>query len=206
LPHEKEKDMSENKRYEAEEILSMSRLQLRELMHKGHPIPSGSLDNTCYQGIDLSLPAFMTKLLWKTFRKTFYRDPETGILRGWNVRMEQTGIDGEQIPMTNRKGEPLSFGHYVLRSAEGRSFPQNWTGADFLDYGVAGNTFFDVARLGYCPLIAINEGDSSLLLGWEVFKLGPIFIPLRDYWLLRRTSPLENGIPTPKPATAKDSR
>ena len=50
------------------------------------------------------------------------------------------------------------------------------------------------------PLVAVNEGDMSLLLGWEVFKLGPLFVPLRDYWALRLEGPLEEVVPIPKEA------
>ena len=31
----------------------------------------------------------------------------------------------------------------------------------------------------------------DLLLGWEVFKLGPLFIPLPDYWALRLEGPVD---------------
>ena len=40
----------------------------------------------------------------------------------------------------------------------------------------------------------------SLLLGWEVFKLGPLFVPLRDYWALRLEGPLEEVVPQPRDA------
>ena len=78
-----------------------------------------------------------------------------------------------------------------MLSAKGKRFPKGWTGEQYLDYGVADNGTFDIEALGYCPLVAVNEGDSSLLLGWEIFKLGPIFLPLPDFWALRLEGDIE---------------
>jgi hypothetical protein len=110
--------------------------------------------------------------------------------------MEQTGIDGPRVPMKGEDGRPRTFAHYEVRSAVGLRFPRGWKGAHYLDYGVAGNPpAFD---LGYTPLVAVNEGSMELLLGWEVFKLGPLFIPLPDYWALRLEGPLEEVVPSPR--------
>jgi hypothetical protein len=152
-----------------------------------------------YLGVDCSLPSIINKILWKTFRKTFYKDPETGDLRGWNVRMEQTGWDGPGTPMTDKSGKQIPFGHYRVLPAKGLKFPGGWVGENFLDYQTAGNTMFDMAKLGYCPLVAVNEGDNDLLLGWEVFKIGPVFFPLPDYWALKREGPLDEVAPIPCP-------
>jgi hypothetical protein len=151
-----------------------------------------------YRGVDLSLPKIMNMILWKTFRKTFYKDPKTGVVRGWNVRMEQTGYDGPGKPKM-KKGKQFSFGHYHLLPAKDKPFPGGWTGPQYLDYTVAGNPWCDVAGLGWCPLVAVNEGDMDLLLGWEVFKLGPVFFPLNDFWALKKEGPLDIIEPVPCP-------
>lgn len=50
-----------------------------------------------------------------------------------------------------------------------------------LDYGVAGNKHLATpARLGYCPPVAVHKGSIHLLLGWEMFELGPLLLPLPD--------------------------
>lgn len=181
------------------DLLAMDGRALYGVMARAHPLDLALLADKQYQGIDLSLPAWVNRILWKTFRKTFHRDPRTGALRGWNVRMKQQGIDGPREPMTGRDGKPLSFGHYEVRSAEGLRFPRGWTGAQYLDYGVAGNPSWDFARFGYCPLVAVNEGSGDLLLGWEVFRFGPLFAPLPDFWALRLEGPLEEVVPRPRP-------
>ena len=112
-----------------DDLNAMSTTDLKAVMMKSEPIDLDALDDTMYLGIDVSLPVIVNKILWKTFRKTFHRDPETKELRGWNVRMEQTGWDKPGTPMTDRKGKQISFGHYRVRPAEGLKFPSGWTGA-----------------------------------------------------------------------------
>jgi hypothetical protein len=177
-----------------EELLTMNRYQLHAIIARASPLDPSSLEETQYQGVDLSLPPFMNKILWKTFRKTFHRDPQSGVLRGWNVRMEQTGIDGRRVPK-RKNGKPWTFAHYEVRSAVGLRFPRGWKGAHYLDYRNVGNPIAEA--LGYTPLVAVNEGKMDLLLGWEVFKLGPLFVPLPDYWVLRLEGPLEEVVPRP---------
>lgn len=181
-----------------DDLNRMGSRELHDVMLRGHPLDHGALADTQYLGVDLSLPALGRTLLWHTFRKTFHRDPATGALRGWNVRMEQTGIDGPARPMNDRRQHPITFGHYRVRTPE-RRFPRGWSGSDFLDYTTAGNRWLDPARVGYAPLVAVNEGSSELLLGWEVVKLGPVAVPLPLYWALRLQGPLDEVVPVPRP-------
>jgi len=182
-----------------EHLLNMSNQERRQVIFTAHPIDVDALEDTMYRGVDLSLPPLMNRILWKTFRKTFTRDPETGQMRGWNVRMEQTGWEGPGKPMTDKKGKPITFGHYRVKSARGIKFPGGWSGEHFLDYTVAGNPWYDPASLGYTPLAAVNKGSNDLLLGWEIFKMGPIFVPLPDYWALKLEGPLDEVVPVPNP-------
>ena len=186
--------MKSNQRLELWDLLAMDRRQLHSIIERAYPLDLAALEDKQYQGVDLSLPRWVNRLLWKTFRKTFHHDPQTGVLRGWNVRMEQNGIDGPRIPK-RKNGRPWTFAHYEVRSAEGLRFPRGWKGAHYLDYGVPGNPFGE--NLGYTPLVAVNEGSMDLLLGWEVFKLGSLFLPLPDYWALRLEGPLEEVVPSP---------
>ncbi len=183
-----------------DDMLEMNGSDLFEIVRRGHPLDTDALADTTYTGIDLSLPDFMHRLLWKSFRKTFHRDPVSGALRGWNVKVEQEGWDTPPRPLRDKKGEPLTFGHYEVRSAAGVTFPKGWSGGHYLDYRVAGNRFFDVpARLGFCPLVSVNEGDSELLLGWEVFKAGGLLVPIPDFWVLKREGPLAADAIKPRP-------
>lgn len=182
-----------------EDLMSMKRRQLHSVLLAGHPLDPSALEERQYLGVDLSLPGWARRLLWHTFRKTFHRDPETGALRGWNVRMEQTGLEGERRPLM-KAGEPITFGHYHVAEVGDRAFPGGYRGAHFLDYGAGGNTFLDLGRLGFTPLVAVNEGSQDLLLGWEVFRVGPLMLPLPLYWALRVDGPLDRLVPPPRPA------
>ena len=183
-----------------QDLLTMNGEQLHAIVQRAEPLDLDALADTTYTGIDLSLPAWVTRLLWKSFRKTFHRDPRSGALRGWNVKVQQTGWAQPPEAKRDRQGRPLTFGHYVVRSAQGLAFPRGWKGAHFIDYRIAGNRFLDFpARAGYCPLVSVNAGSSDLLLGWEIFNVAGIQIPLRDYWVLKREGPLDPADVMPRP-------
>jgi hypothetical protein len=104
-------------------VLALSQDDLFEIVRRAAPLDLDALADTSYTGIDLSMPASFHKLFWKSFRKTFHRDPATGALRGWNVKVQQTGWDRPPEPKLGPGGTPLSFGHYEVRSARGLKFP-----------------------------------------------------------------------------------
>jgi hypothetical protein len=108
--------------------------------------------------------------------------------------MEQRGVDGPRVAMRDRRGAALTFGHYVLRERGEEVFSRGWSGRHFLDYGSARNAALDVARFGYTPLVAVNEGDSTLLLGWEIFRVAGVQLPLPLYWALRDEGELEEVV------------
>lgn len=182
-----------------EDLMAMRAPALKEVLRHGHPIDPAAIVERQYLGVDLSLPGWARKLLWHTFRKTFTRDASTGDVRGWNVRMQQLGIDAPQQPLRDKHGEPITFGHYRLRETAGVRFPGGWQGTHYLDYGSAGNTFADLARLGRTPLVAVNAGSQDLLLGWEVMKFGPWLAPLPFFWALRVDGPLDRIVEAPRP-------
>ena len=185
---------------ELAQLLHMSGDELFAIVQRGTPLDLDAMADTTYTGIDLSMPAWFHKLMWKSFRKTFHRDPVSGRIRGWNVKVEQTGWDAPPSAKVNGQGKPLTFGHYEVRPATGLTFPHRWQGGHYLDYRVAGNRALDFpANCGYCPLVAVNPGSSELLLGWEIFNVAGMQIPLRDFWLLKREGPLAAADVLPRP-------
>ncbi|MBK9264137.1 MAG: GMC family oxidoreductase [Polyangiaceae bacterium] len=199
--HDKEKPMTTRRaELTLEDLMAMDAKALHEVLLHGHPLEPEKLAGRAYLGVDLSLPDIARKILWHTFRKTFTRDESTGDVRGWNVRMEQHGVNGARIPMRNRKGKSITFGHYIVRKTDGIEFPGDYRGTHYLDYGTVGNPFFDLARLGFTPLVAVNVGSQDLLLGWEVFRVGGKFVPMPLYWALRDEGPLDEVVPRPDEA------
>lgn len=146
-----------------ERFLALSRGELREALEAGHPIDPTALDDSRYRGISLGLPGFVDRLFWKTFEKTFHRDGEE--LRGWNVRLEQTGLDGPVVPMM-KGAVPKTFGHYAVRATDARLE---------LVYGAMVD-----------PLVALEEQGTTWLLG----RSDLLGIPTPSYFLLERIGPL----------------
>jgi hypothetical protein len=183
-----------------DDLLRMSQAERLQIMMQAHPLNPDEVADHSYTGIDLSMPAWFHRLMWRSFRKTFHRDPVTGRLRGWNVKVEQVGWDTPPPPKRDRSGRALSFGHYELRSARGLSFPRGWQGGHYLEYRHAGNHALDFpANAGTCPLVAVNAGSSDLLLGWEIFTVAGLPIPLMDFWALKKEGPLRPEDLVPRP-------
>lgn len=178
------------------ELLALDRKALMQALQGGSAIDPQKLEGWCYHGVSMGMPAWFDRLLWKTFRKTFHRDPKTGVLRGWNVRMQQTGLDGPRVPM-QKNGEPFTFGHYLVGPAAGRRMPIDCPQALLLDYGNAGNAFFDVARFMGAPIVSLDGDRADLLLGWEFLELGPLRIGTWAFWSLERDEPLRHVVEPP---------
>lgn len=158
-------------------------------MLEGHPIDAESLDNTEFRGVSLGLPAWIERLSWKTFQKAFHRDPETGRLRGWNVRVEQRGIAAPSVPRL-RRGVPMTFGHFLVVPHDPA---RPYRGTDrglMIHYGHGGNAPWDTLRFLRDPIVALNAGSSDLLLGWSYLEIGLLRIPTPSYFVLERERPV----------------
>ncbi len=188
------------------DLLKMTSQDLYAIVDRGEPLDVEALADTSYTGVDLSMPDWFHKLMWRSFRKTFHKDPVSGRLRGWNVKVEQTGWDTPPEPKRDGKGKALTFGHYEVLPAAGLRFPRGWQGGHYLDYRHAGNHWWDwPARRGYCPLVSVNAGSSELLLGWEIFNVAGLMVPITDFWALKREGRLaaEDVLPRPNGSVPK---
>lgn len=177
----------------------MGQKQLAQELANGHPINPTDLNDTEYKGISLGMPAFIDKLAWKTFKKVFHRDPQTGYLRGWNVRIQQTGLHGEYIPK-EKNGGPFAWGHYRVVDNAGRKSPRPVPkGALLIDYGVGGNHPLDLStRFMRDPLVALHPGSAEMLLGWSYFDVGLFQLSSPSYFLLLRDGPLRHMAHPPR--------
>ncbi len=159
------------------ELLRASRGELRALLEGGHPVDPAELADTVYRGISLGLPAWVERLSWKKFAKAFHRDPRTGALRGWNIRIEQDGLELPWRART-RRGRTWTFGHFaVVREREHL----------VLDYG-AGRAL--AMRAVRDPLVALEVGSARVLLGRSDVALGPARLPTPSYFVLEREGAL----------------
>jgi hypothetical protein len=182
-----------------QELLDADRARLMELLRSGHPIDPTTLDDTLYEGISLGLGALVERLTWKKFGKTFRRDPETGQLRGWNVRMDQDGLHAPWTPTRDRTGAPLTFGHYRVVQPSG---PRIYPGTDrglLIHYGLGGNRRRDPLGRARDPIVAVNPGSAELLLGWTYLDLGrgPL-IPTPSFFSLAPGESLQHSAAPPR--------
>lgn len=180
-----------------DELLSMGRPELAGVLRNGFPIAPDELDDTEYVGVSLGVPTWVEKLTWKTFEKVFHRDPSSGELRGWNVRLQQGGVHAPPEPQRGPDGEPVTFGHFKVVDAAGYPSPHALRAGLMLDYGQGGNAPRDPLGRLRDPLVAVNEGDVSLLLGWSYLELGRARVPTPSYFVLRRQGPLGHRVSPP---------
>jgi hypothetical protein len=172
-----------------DEVLTLDARGLAALLAAGHDVPVEAIEGAEYEGIALGLPPWVERLAWKTFKKTFYRDPESGRVRGWNVRIVQRGVDGPYEPIMKR-GAPLCFGPYEVVPLDGRS-PRPVGGGLLIDYA-RGKGGVDPMRLMRDPIVALRPGDPTLLLGWSYVELGFARLSTPSYFLLKRAGPISH--------------
>ncbi|MEZ4371867.1 MAG: hypothetical protein AB7K71_13720 [Polyangiaceae bacterium] len=181
------------------DFLDLSPDELRKELSRGYPIDPESLDDFEYKGVSLGLPGIVEKLTWKKFMKTFHRDPETGVLRGWNVRIQQSPLaDPSWEPMI-KKGDIFSFGHYEVVSLDDYEVPgPALNGGLMIDYSLGQNKTLDFVNRVRDPIVAVEKGSSQLLLGWSYIQTGLRNIGTPSYFSLERHQPLTHRAAPPR--------
>lgn len=178
------------------DLLDLPRSQLRLLLQHGHAIDPQALDNWEYRGTALGLPRFVERLSWKTFQKVFLRDRNRGVLRGWNVRLEQRGI-GQSSQALQRRGQPITFGHYEVVAARPAESPWPYSEGLLIDYGRGHNRRFDPMGRVRDPIVALHAGSADLLLGWSYIDLGWLRLATPSFFVLERERPLTYDVTPP---------
>lgn len=170
----------------AADLWRMSRRELVDVMASGADIDPDAIADKEYRGVSLGLGALVERLTWKTFRKVFCRD-EAGGVRGWNVRIEQTGLAPPFRPRT-RGGRPESFGHYEVELA-----PRGLC----LDYGRYAGAL-DPLRFVRDPLVAVRRDDPTLLVGTTLLALPGVRVATPSFFTLELDGPLSLREPAPR--------
>ena len=169
----------------ANELLTLSRPELMNVLQTGHPIDPAQIEDQQYKGISLGLHPLVERLTWKKFGKTFYRDPRSGVLRGWNVRMMQNELEGPWQPRL-RRGEPVTFGHYHVDESEPK---EPYDCGLTIDYSRGGRSRGAMSRVRD-PIVAVNAGSADLLLGWSYVDLCFRRVGTPSFFSLEREGPL----------------
>jgi len=149
---------------------ALSRHELAAAFATGQPFDPERVAGWVYRGTSLGLPGWLERLTWIKFAKAFHRDAGDRI-RGWNIRIEQDGLDRAWRPK-RRRGRAITFGPFVVVVANRDVV---------LDYGLGGGAM----RALRDPVVALDD-TADVLLGRSLVKLGPATIPTPSYFLLER--------------------
>jgi hypothetical protein len=181
----------------ARSLRHASRAELRRRIVEGFAVDPAALEGFAYRGTALGLPRVAELITWKTFQKTFWRHASSGRLLGWNVRLEQDGVDAPSRPM-RRRGEPVTEWNYEVISPHGPSprpgggprapvpMPPGFDRGLVIDYSLAPNPLLATVRLVKDPLVALTEGDYDELLGVSYLVLGGQTLETPTYFTLER--------------------
>jgi hypothetical protein len=180
----------------AGELINADRATLRGLLASGHPIDPDAIAGWQYRGTSLGMPGLVDQLAWKTFVKAFHRDPGAAQVRGWNVRIRQTGLLGPIEPLL-RAGKAFVFGHFRVETPHGYRMPDGTNRGLLLDYGQGGNPPLVPTNLLRDPIVALDAGNADLLLGWSYLDLGIVNVPTPSFFLLERHTPVAEPVAAP---------
>ena len=98
-------------------------------------------------------------------------------------------FEREAVAATPWDGAPLTFGHYAVRTTPAPGLP---AGTLLIDYGSPRNPALDPTRRLRDPLVALEPGDPTRLLGWTYVDAFGARIPTPSYFLLERWAELDH--------------
>lgn len=179
-----------------DDLVAMDAAALDRTMKNGHPIDEAVIAEREYDGVSLNLPALVERMTWTKFCKVFHRD-EDGTLRGWNCKVDQTPLTEPWVLTRGNDGQPITYGHYRVVPCDGYRMPRPYDGGLMLDYGLGGNPRTDPTGAVRDPIVAVNEGDSTLLLGWSYVDAKIAKVGTPSFFALRRGVALSHVVPPP---------
>lgn len=169
-----------------EELWAMSRAELAQVMAAGHAIDLAALRGP-HRGVSLGLGKVLERLSWKTFRKRFWLDEQSGGVVGHNERLVQTGLEGPMEPVRDGRGEVVHFGPFAVVPLPPGGTPFHCRAGVLLDYGASHPVWHPLARLRD-PIAAVNEGSTDLLLGASYLEIGGAALKTPSFFTLERES------------------
>lgn len=173
---------------EVQALRGASRRALRQRIAEGHRVDAAALEGWAYRGTVLGMPRLLERATWQTFQKTFYRQPDTGRLVGWNVRLHQDGVGAPSRPLT-ANGVPVTTWPYEVVDPAGTPVPPGFDRGLLIDYGPFAGVV-DSMRVVKDPLVALEPGNADTLLGVSFLSLGGRCVETPTYFMLEREHPI----------------
>lgn len=157
--------------------------ELRRRIVTGYPVDPKAIEGYAYRGTSLGNPRWFELLTWKTFQKTFWRHPD-GRLLGWNVRLEQDGIDAPSRPKRKR-GVPVIEWPYEVVAVDGSRMPRGFDRGLVIDYGRAPGAALQM-RFVKDPLVSLSAENNDELIGVSYAQIDGVTIETPTYFTLER--------------------
>jgi len=177
------------------ELATLPASELEAMLRSGLPLDVDTLGDDLWHGYSLAMAAPLFKLFGR-FGKTFVRDPATGRVRGWNVRMRQ-GVDAWTPALF--RGKAVTYGHYEVIDEPVGPLSDAYPNAFMIDYGRGGNRPWD-------PLAVVRDWvvsvDDDVLLGRMYLALGGRQVATPSYFGLARGEKLTDIVMPPVKTTA----
>jgi hypothetical protein len=156
------------------ELRACSSSELADVLASGRRFDPTAVEGWIYRGVSLGMPRWIERLTWVKFAKAFHRDRDATGVRGWNIRIEQDGLDQPWRPQL-RGGRAVMFGDFiVVDGADGIT----------LDYRVD-----RTLRMLRDPLVALDD-RADRLFGRSLLQLGPVAFATPSYFVLERDRPV----------------
>lgn len=172
----------------ARALRGTSRQALRQHITEGHRVDAAAIEGWAYRGTVLGVPQLLERATWQTFQKTFYRQPDTGRLVGWNVRLHQDGPGAPSRPLISN-GVPVTTWPYEVVEPAGTRVPPGFDRGLLIDYGPFAGAV-DSMRLVKDPLVALEPGNAYTLLGVSFISVGGRCVETPTYFMLEREHPI----------------
>ena len=138
------------------ELATLPASELEALLRSGLPFDVETLGDSLWHGYSLAMAAPVFKLFGR-FGKAFVRDPVSGRIRGWNVRMRQ-GVDAWTPALF--RGRAVTYGHYEVIDEPQGQLSDLYPNAFMIDYGKGGNPRLDPTNRVRDPIVALVNTKS----------------------------------------------
>lgn len=177
------------------ELATLPATELEALLRSGLPFDVETLGDSLWHGYSLAMAAPVFKLFGR-FGKAFVRDPVSGRIRGWNVRMRQ-GVDAWTPALF--RGRAVTYGHYEVIDEPQGPLSDLYPNAFMIDYGKGGNRSWDPLALVRDWVVAV---DDDVLVGRMYLSLGGRQVATPSYFGLVRGGALTELVVPPVRLTA----
>jgi hypothetical protein len=165
-------------------LCTASAAELERTFQRGTAPDPAAMAGFEYRGFNH--PRRMAALRARTFAKGFAADANG--VHGYNMLVEQTGLDGELLPRPS-PDRPRRFGFFRVTPVDPQARDNAHLHAVLLDYGAARNPRLSVVRALRDYVVCVESGSDDLLLGKAYLAVGPARIDARHFFVIERWRP-----------------